>query len=256
MRDVKTQVLDAYNYWRMCLTNANIPQEYWNVGREKIVKAAYGEKNAVNFIYDRPDVWTRGYVVLIDGISGSIATPPNEVRRKIGMACLVAAMSYIAVSDDFSSPEIMYVDFDRFQSILEDNTKKNAYGDAMCEAAVLLITEMKSGRAKTGFHAEYCSSKIDEIMRSRSDSGKTTIITFADGCSQCLREGRCGLEIGRLLTPVHKNLSIVNEERKIIRISTKPHGTEDDKGEDADAGPKSPVSEEPSREMPVEGNNA
>ena len=37
--------------------------------------------------------------ILVDGLNGR--THSLEVRRKIGMACLVAGMSYIAVSDDF-----------------------------------------------------------------------------------------------------------------------------------------------------------
>jgi hypothetical protein len=223
---VKAAVLSAYRYWTKSLNEAGVDEGYWNIPHIAVKNSLIGDKVAIDFIYNRPDIWTKKYFILIDGFSESQKTPQDEVRRLIGMSVLVSAVSYASLCNDFSSNLLArHFDFSKFlNAILDyDKIRRDEFCDMVCSADFLFISEMKSEWALHQKALVYALSRIDEIMRSRIDGGKTTIISFRDGCSACLRRG-IGVELDNILKTSHMLQSSIDYDRRIVRLTTRPKG--------------------------------
>jgi len=233
MHDIKNQVIGAYRNWVGMLRGAKIPERYWLCDRDVVINAIVGDPAVINDMYDRPQIWTKGHFVIIDGFTRTERATPSEVRDGLAFALMVAAASYFVTREDsVGHPTLKWVDFGRFQTALDSRSHKedNRRGDFedICSAELLFVSEAKRTRSTS---STYYADRIDEVVRTRHD--KTTIMSFADGCTQSYNDGSLGRAMGELLSHVYASATSYNKPRNIYRIATKPMGVEENGEHDA-----------------------
>ncbi len=237
MNSVCNSIIDSYKYWEKAIKEADINEDFI-VDKQSAVKGSlYLGADVADLIFNEPDVWVKKHSIIIEGFAHSEKMPQDEARRNIGMSTLIAGISYIAISSSFSGLAGKYIDFAKLRSAIinTDKEKKGKIIDDVTSCELLFISEMKSKWSLSSKAMEYCASIVDEIMRSRIDAGKTTIISFSDGTESTLNSQgvicggvpQCGLEIGKILESCAMAGCIYDKNRRIIKMTTSSRGLKD-----------------------------